>query len=92
LFGTAEVAIPSELETTQKLVVPRSAVTEIAKKTVVFVAQGAADFELHEVTLGREAPGKVEVLAGLREGERVVSDGVFTLKSMVLKGSFAEDE
>jgi len=92
LFGTAEIAMPSEREATPKLVVPRSAVTEIAKKSVVFVAQGPTDFELHEVTLGREAPGKVEVLAGLREGERVVTEGVFTLKSLVLKGSFAEEE
>lgn len=91
LFGTAEVAVPSEGEAKPKLVVPRSAVTEIAKKTVVFVAEGPTDFEVHEVTLGKEAPGKVEVLAGLREGEAVVTEGVFTLKSLVLKGSFAED-
>ena len=50
------------------------------------------EYELHEVTLGREALGKVEVLAGLREGEDVVTDGVFTLKSLVLKGSFAEED
>jgi cobalt-zinc-cadmium efflux system membrane fusion protein len=92
LFGTAEVAIPSDPSATPQLVVPRSAVTEVANKTVVFVAQGKSEFELHEVTLGREAPGKVEVLAGLREGEAVVTRGVFTLKSVVLKGSFAEDE
>ena len=91
LFGTAEVAIPSDKEATPKLVVPRSAITEVAQKTVVFVAQSKTEFELHEVTLGREAPGKVEVLAGLREGEAVVTRGVFTLKSVVLKGSFAED-
>ncbi|HEX2877972.1 MAG TPA: hypothetical protein VHO25_00410, partial [Polyangiaceae bacterium] len=58
----------------------------------VFVKEGDNVFELHEVTLGQEALGKVEVLGGLREGEEIVSDGVFTLKSMVLKGSFAEDE
>ena len=92
LFGTAEVAVPSEREATPKLVVPRSAVTEVANKTVVFVAHGKTEFELHEVTLGKEAPGKVEVLAGLREGEAVVTRGVFTLKSVVLKGSFAEED
>ncbi|HEX6764522.1 MAG TPA: efflux RND transporter periplasmic adaptor subunit [Polyangiaceae bacterium] len=92
LFGTAEVAIPSERDAAPKLVVPRAAVTEVANKTAVFVAQAPTEFELHEVTLGREAPGKVEVLAGLREGEPVVTRGVFTLKSVVLKGSFAEEE
>ena len=74
-----------------RLVVPRSAVTEIADKPIVFVREADGEFELHEVTLGRAAPGKVEILAGLREGESVVVDGVFTLKSMVLKGTFAEE-
>jgi cobalt-zinc-cadmium efflux system membrane fusion protein len=92
LFGTAEVALPSTDGEVTRLVVPRSAVTEIADKSVVFVRQGNGEFELHEVTLGRAAPGKVEILAGLREGEPVVVDGVFTLKSVVLKGSFAEEE
>lgn len=92
LFGTAQVALPNANEDVARLVVPRSAVTEIAEKSVVFVREKDGDFELHEVTLGRAAPGKVEILAGLREGESVVTEGVFTLKSVVLKGSFAEDE
>ena len=91
LFGTAEVALPSPDGAVLRLVVPRSAVTEIADKPVVFVREADGEFELHEVTLGRAAPGKVEILAGLREGEPVVVDGVFTLKSVVLKGSFAEE-
>jgi cobalt-zinc-cadmium efflux system membrane fusion protein len=44
------------------------------------------------VTLGGSAAGRVEVLGGLREGERVVVDGVFTLKSAVLKGTFGEED
>lgn len=92
LFGTAEVALNNANKDVPRLVVPRSAVTEIAEKSVVFVREKDGDFELHEVTLGRAAPGKVEILAGLREGESVVTEGVFTLKSVVLKGSFAEDE
>lgn len=91
LFGTAEVALPRADGGGARLVVPRSAVSEIAEKQVVFVQEGG-EFELHEVTLGRAAPGKVEILAGLREGEQVVTEGVFTLKSVVLKGSFAEEE
>ena len=43
-------------------------------------------------SLGESALGKVEVLGGLREGEQVVVDGVFTLKSVVLKSTFAEEE
>jgi cobalt-zinc-cadmium efflux system membrane fusion protein len=77
---------------TATLVVPRGALTEIAGKQVVFVQQDDSDFELHEVTTGRAAGGQVEVLSGLREGEQVVAEGVFTLKSSVLKASLAEDE
>ena len=91
LFGTATIAVNSATKDVPRLVVPRSAVTQIADKPVVFVREPDGDFELHEVTLGRAAPGKVEILAGLRDGEPVVTDGVFTLKSVVLKGSFAEE-
>ncbi len=91
LFGTAEIAVDSATKDIERLVVPRSAVTEIANRSVVFVREQDGDFELHEVTLGRAAPGKIEILAGLREGEPVVTEGVFTLKSVVLKGSFAEE-
>jgi cobalt-zinc-cadmium efflux system membrane fusion protein len=92
LFGTAEVALAAAGEAPLRLVVPRAAVTDLGGKPAVFVREPDGAFELHEVTLGRAAPGKVEVLEGLREGEPVVSEGAFTLKSLVLKGSFAEED
>ncbi len=92
LFGMARVAT-GEAETHEpRLLVPRSAVTEVGQKPVVFVKQNDTDFELHEVVLGDAALGVVEVVSGLREGEEVVIEGVFTLKSVVLKGTFGEDE
>jgi cobalt-zinc-cadmium efflux system membrane fusion protein len=90
LFGTCQVATGGAEKAQPKLVVDQSSVTDLAGKSVVFVREREGEFGVHEVTLGREALGKVEVLEGLREGEEVVSDGVFTLKSLVLKGSFAE--
>jgi len=36
--------------------------------------------------------GRVEILSGLRAGEQVVVDGVFTLKSTILKGTFGGEE
>lgn len=92
LFGTAEVALAAGGEAPLRLVVPRGAVTEVGGKPAVFVREPDGAFELHHVTLGRAAPGKVEILEGLGEGEAVVSEGAFTLKSLVLKGSFAEDD
>lgn len=92
LFGNAHVALQEPATREPSLVVPRSALTEIGHKQVVFVQHPDGDFELHEVVLGRAATGKVEVVSGLREGERVVDQGVFTLKSAVLKSTFTEDE
>ena len=92
LFGTAHVALGSLPGSESTLVVPRAALTEVAGKDVVFVRQSDADFELHELSLGESAAGKVQVLAGLREGEDVVVEGVFTLKSAVLKHTIAEED
>jgi membrane fusion protein, heavy metal efflux system len=92
LFGTALVAVGKGDETPPVLVVPRSAVTEIAGKAVVFVRQEDGDFEVHPVVLGQSAPGIVAVLSGLREGEAVVSEGAFSIKSVVLKSTFGEED
>ncbi len=92
LFGSALVGVAGEDGAEPRLVIPRNAVTEIAGKQVVFVLQPDGDYEVHPVVLGTSAPGLVEVVSGLREGEQVVSEGVFTLKSLVLKSSLAEDD
>lgn len=92
LFGVARVGTAEESKKTPVLVVPRSAVTEIGHKPVVFVKQPDGDFDLHEVVLGEGALGKVEIVNGLREGEEAVVEGVFTLKSAVLKSTFGEED
>jgi cobalt-zinc-cadmium efflux system membrane fusion protein len=95
LFGSARVDVGNsagDTGGTPVLLVPRSALTRINEKDVVFVQTGADTFELHDVVIGESAVGKVQIVAGLREGEPVVTHGVFTLKSLVLKGTFAEEE
>ncbi|MFT3769285.1 MAG: efflux RND transporter periplasmic adaptor subunit [Minicystis sp.] len=92
LFGTARISAGEAQKGEPSLVVLRTAVTEINGKPVVFVRHPDDDFELHPVIVGRSALGKVEILSGLREGEQVVTEGVFTLKSLVLKSTIAEEE
>lgn len=92
LFGSARVSVDEDAKKTPALVVPRSALTEIGGKAVVFVRHADDDFELHEVVLGEASLGKVEVVSGLREGEMIVTEGVFTLKSAVLKSTLKEDD
>lgn len=91
LFGVARVATSAPENKSSVLVVPRSAVTDVGDKQVVFVREPDGDFELHGVVLGDVSVGKVAVVSGLREGEVVAIDGVFTLKSAVLKGTFGEE-
>lgn len=92
LFGTARVVTGASAAPTKRVVVPLTAVTRLADKDVVFVLQADGDFEVHPVTLGASAAGRVEILSGLRETEKVVVEGVFTLKSAVLKSTFGEEE
>jgi cobalt-zinc-cadmium efflux system membrane fusion protein len=92
LFGTANIVVPDAEVRPQRPVVPLQAVTQIAGKDVVFVRQPDEDYEVHAVTLGRSAAGRVEILHGLRPKEQVVVDGVFTLKSAVLRSTFSDQE
>ncbi len=92
LFGAAQVAVNESTEKKPALVVAADAVADVNGKHVVFVRQADGDFEQHDVVLGDSALGQVEVLSGLREGEQVVVAGVFTLKSAILKGTFAGGE
>ena len=89
LFGVARVDVGrGDAGVASTLVVSRDAIAEIGGKTVVFVREPDGDFDLHDVVLGNSALGKVQILNGLRDGEQVVTQGVFTLKSAVLKSTF----
>lgn len=92
LFGTARVVTDGTVKNEKRVVVPLTAVTRIAGKDVVFVLQSDGDFEMHPVTLGAVGANRVEILSGLREGENIVVQGVFSLKSTVLKSTFGEDD
>lgn len=92
LFGVALVNSSSAEPEESTLVAPLNAVTQIADRDVVFVRHPDSDFEVHPVTLGRTASGQVQILSGLRAGEQVVVEGVFTLKSAVLKSTFGEED
>jgi Cu(I)/Ag(I) efflux system membrane fusion protein len=63
------------------LAVPRSAVIDTGNHTLVYVAHGNGVFEAKVVQLGAAAGDYYPVLAGLRGGERVVTEGNFMLDS-----------
>ena len=91
LFGNARIAT-SSATAAPRLAVPVGAIVETHGKKIVFVLEADREFAVHEVTLGRSAEGYQEITGGLREGEQVVVEGAFTLKSLLLKATFGEDE
>ncbi len=80
----ATVRIHSEIES-GALLVPESAVQRDRNRTFVFVQRDAQTFEAREVKLGASNGQMVKVLDGLREGEPVVIQGAFILKSELQK-------
>lgn len=92
LFGSAQVAVSEPTSDNPRIIIPRDAVTEVAGKSVVFVKAKDGDFVVHDVELGDSALSSIQVLSGLSEGEEVVVEGVFTLKSLMLKSTLSEDE
>lgn len=73
------------------LAVPVSAVTLANKVRGVFV-QRATGYAFVPVEVGREGGGWVEVRKGLMAGDHVVTDGVFDLKSVLLKEAIEAGE
>ena len=51
------------------------------RSTLVMLAEDKGRYRPAEVRAGRESGGQTEILAGLRDGERVVASGQFLLDS-----------
>ena len=63
------------------LAIPRSAVLDTGMRKFVYVAKGNGEFEGRQVQLGPAGTDYYPVLAGLKEGERIVSQGSFLIDS-----------
>jgi membrane fusion protein, heavy metal efflux system len=87
MFATARIVTGKKEEIP---IVPLSAIQNLEKKKVVFVDRGKNMFEARPIKTGREFENHIEVLEGVREGEHIVTEGVFYLKSELLKGSIGE--
>lgn len=65
----------------QVLAVPKSAVVNEQGQTFVFVFDGGESFEKRLVALGAEGADYYEIASGLKEGDRVVTEGIYQLRS-----------
>ena len=63
------------------LAIPRSAVLDTGMRKFVYVAKGNGEFEGRQVQLGPAGTDYYPVLAGLKEGEHIVSQGSFLIDS-----------
>jgi Cu(I)/Ag(I) efflux system membrane fusion protein len=63
------------------LLVPSEAVIRTGRRTLVMLALPSGRYQPAEVRTGAEAGGQTEILAGLAEGESIVSSGQFLIDS-----------
>ena len=73
------------------LIISDQALQTLENDKIVFVALSDTTFEKRVITTGMEQHGRMQVQAGLKEGDRVVTEGSFILKSELLKGELGEE-
>jgi len=88
---SATAAVPVDTTGSPILTVPVAAVQRVRNEWCVFLPKDANHFEIRRIGRGRDLGSEVEVLSGLRPGDKIVVDGAFLLKSQAEKGE-AEHE
>ena len=68
----------------QALVVPAGAIMRHEDEPFVFIPEGGNTFRRVNVTTGLESRDSVEILSGLKAGDKVIDQGAFVLKSEML--------
>jgi Cu(I)/Ag(I) efflux system membrane fusion protein len=83
MFTNVEITIPIG----KKLALPAEAVLETGTRQVVYIDKGDGYFEPREVKTGVKVEGMLEVLGGLKPGDKVASSAIFLIDSEAqLKG------
>jgi Cu(I)/Ag(I) efflux system membrane fusion protein len=77
LYGSVELSATHQ--THHALTVPDSAVLDSGTRQVVLVQLGEGSFEPRTIKIGHQADGFSEVLAGLADGETVVTRANFLI-------------
>ena len=77
MFTNVEIIIPVG----NRLAVPGDAVLDTGMRQIVYVDKGDGYFEPREIKTGLRVEGFLEVLAGLRSGEKVAASAIFLIDS-----------
>jgi membrane fusion protein, copper/silver efflux system len=75
MFGTVTLLT----DAARMLVVPKEAILDTGLRQLVFMDRGEGAYAPYPVKLGRRSQDSVEVLEGLKEGDRVVTSANFLL-------------
>lgn len=89
MFATVEIPV----DTTHSVIaVPDSSVQQIDGNPVVFVRNSGEEFRKRDVLPGISSGGYTEILSGVRDGDSVVSQGSFIVKTEFLRNLIGEEE
>jgi cobalt-zinc-cadmium efflux system membrane fusion protein len=88
MYATAEIARGASRSA---LFVPEVSVQNLNGNSVVFVHRPNSEFEARSVKSGARVNHEIEIVEGLKDGEEVVTDGAFVVKSQFLNHSLAQD-
>ncbi len=77
MFATVQLGETSR----PALLLPSEAVIRTGRRTLVMLALEGGRYRPAEVRIGQEAGGQTEVLAGLAEGEKIITSGQFLIDS-----------
>lgn len=86
MFVNVELSSPEP----PRLTVPASAVLDTGMRKVVFVDRGNGFFEPRDIATGVRTGDRIQVLSGLKAGERIVISGNFLINSESQLKSAAE--
>jgi len=79
-------------ENRKSLFLPSSSIHKDNEQSFVFIQENDSTFKMIEIKTGVELDDKVEIVTGLKENDKIVTKGVFELKSELQKESFGEGE
>ena len=79
MFATLRIAQPS----IQVILIPLAAVLHDGETTVVYVPTGDGKYVTRQVKTGATRGNQIEIVSGLRDGDRVVTEGAAFLREPV---------
>ncbi|PIS45454.1 MAG: hypothetical protein COT22_05185, partial [Ignavibacteria bacterium CG08_land_8_20_14_0_20_37_9] len=89
MFGELKIPVGTNAKA---MLVPEESVVKESGQEYLFVQTTDTTFEKRIVITGTSVDNRIEIKVGAKEGEKVVTKGVFFLKSELMKESLGEVE